>query len=489
MYGSVNGMSGDNGWIVSALKYAGAGWHLIPLHVEERNGKCSCGDPSCGHPGAHPRFSDWPAESSRDERDILSWGDLWKESGIGLVTGKVSGVIVLAVDLLNDGARTLHALETRHERIGVTPEYGIAGKSRYFLFRHPGGDVPDEVELGRGVRLYGDGAFVAVPPYDWWDHRSTLRWVEHPDHTDLRPAPSWLLQCCHVPTAAPSETVATPAPSHEAVASLLPFRSGESYCLQGTARASWILKPWIAEGALTLVTGALRVSGKTTWLLNLARSILTGTPFLKESTDGSPVVYLTEQGVGSFNRALRSVGLTDRQALRGLSVLHAGRTRGFDWAQLVRASADQCIRLGGRVLMIDSLNRFAGVGSNVDDFTAPGLIEPLQEAADRGIAVVSVFHQFHSEDASLSDSIERLGKLAGAADIILSLRRPVDGRPTFRRIDVLSRFEEAQASIVVDFDRGVYRHVLHPLPLLDTPAGHDSLGDGFVDVPSTMIVN
>src|SRR5690606_42118401 len=56
-----------------------------------------------------------------------------------------------------------------------------------------------DLELGRGVRLYGDGAFVAVPPYDWWDHRSTLRWVEHPDHTDLRPAPSWLLQCCHVP--------------------------------------------------------------------------------------------------------------------------------------------------------------------------------------------------------------------------------------------------------------------------------------------------
>lgn len=489
MYGSVNSMSDEHSWIDTALRYAGAGWRLIPLHVEGRDGKCSCGDSSCSRPGAHPRFTDWPAESSGEERDILSWGDLWKENGIGLVTGRISGVIALAVDLLNDGARTLHALETRHERIELTPEYGVAGKSRYFLFHHPGGTIPEEIELGRGVRLLGDGTFAVVPPYLWWDRRSSLRWVEYPDQIDLRPAPSWLLQCCHIPTAVPSREDDPPASPCEAIGSLLPFRSGETYCMQGAAHASWILKPWIAEGALTLVTGAPKVSGKTTWLLNLARSILMGTPFLKESAAGSAVVYLTEQGVGSFNRALQNVGLTNRHVLQRLSVLHAGRTRGFDWAQLVRASADQCIRLGARVLMIDSLNRFSGLGSNVDDFAASNLIEPLQEAADRGLAVISVFHQFQVEDTGLSDSIHRLGKLAGAADIILSLRRPLDGRPTLRRIEILSRFEESQDTIVVDYDRGVYRNILLPLPLFDSSSGHDSRGDGFVDIPGTMIVN
>lgn len=40
----------------AALRYAARGWAVFPLHGF-RDGRCTCGQAACEHPGKHPRTS------------------------------------------------------------------------------------------------------------------------------------------------------------------------------------------------------------------------------------------------------------------------------------------------------------------------------------------------------------------------------------------------------------------------------------------------
>lgn len=146
-----------------ALSYRHRGWVVIPLH-EIRAGRCTCSRSDCAAPGKHPRIR-WEIYQWRAPRedDLEAWLRRWPDSNLGVVTGAISGLVVLDVDPRNGGDDELSALEHRHGALPPTPEVQTGGGGMHFYFAHPEVPVATTI-IGRGVDLKADGGLVVVPP-------------------------------------------------------------------------------------------------------------------------------------------------------------------------------------------------------------------------------------------------------------------------------------------------------------------------------------
>ncbi|MCX6620333.1 MAG: bifunctional DNA primase/polymerase, partial [Acidobacteria bacterium] len=173
---------------------------MIPLQGI-RKGKCTCqdwrdrnGKGTCGTPGKHPRFRNWPERATTDATEIEKWfSHDFKGSNVGIATGAASGVFVLDVDPKNGGEESLDRLQAKHGRLPATLQAMTGGGGRHFYFKHPGGTVPNEVSILPGLDIRGDGGQVVAAPsmhmsgrrYDW----DGLDGFNAP----ILPAPAWLL--------------------------------------------------------------------------------------------------------------------------------------------------------------------------------------------------------------------------------------------------------------------------------------------------------
>jgi hypothetical protein len=153
--------------LTAALDYAHRGWSVIPLHTPT-DGGCSCGKPTCGHPGKHPRI-EWREYQTRSssEDEIRTWWSRWPEANIGVVTGTVSGLVVVDIDPRHRGMETLAHLEVSHGALPETVKAQTGGGGQHLFFVHPleGVKIASKANaLGSGVDLKADGGYVVVSP-------------------------------------------------------------------------------------------------------------------------------------------------------------------------------------------------------------------------------------------------------------------------------------------------------------------------------------
>ncbi len=135
--------------VEQALEYASRGWYVFPCR-----GKV---------PLTHNGFK----EASIDPVKINEWWTEWPDANIAVATGKISGIIVVDVDVKKGvgGDESLFVLE---EKFGKLPEtlrsVTPSGGSHYF-FRQPEGlDIPCKVGIEKGIDIRGDGGYVILPP-------------------------------------------------------------------------------------------------------------------------------------------------------------------------------------------------------------------------------------------------------------------------------------------------------------------------------------
>jgi Bifunctional DNA primase/polymerase, N-terminal/CHC2 zinc finger len=122
------------------------------------------------------------------------WRRRWPDAGLGIVTGQISGLVVLDVDPRNGGDETLVELERQHGPLPATVEVLTGGGGRHAYFRHPGGQVAP-AKVGPGLDLLGDGSLVIAPPsihpsgqpYAW-------ELSSEPGTVALAELPAWLRQ-------------------------------------------------------------------------------------------------------------------------------------------------------------------------------------------------------------------------------------------------------------------------------------------------------
>ncbi len=177
----------------AAVWYGQKGYLVFPLHSIER-GVCSCGRARCEAPGKHPRIVQWPESASNSPRMIRSWWRRWPNANIGLVTGEVSGVVVLDVDPRHGGEVSLEELEKEHGPLPETVTSQTGSGGLHLLFSHPGLRVPNSAgALGPGLDVRGDGGYIVAPPsLHACGRRYTWDGALHPLTMKPAPMPVWL---------------------------------------------------------------------------------------------------------------------------------------------------------------------------------------------------------------------------------------------------------------------------------------------------------
>lgn len=133
----------------AAQAYAARGWSVIPMQAR----------------GKRPLVV-WREFQQRiaGADEIERWFRHWPEANLGIVTGLVSGIVVVDVDAAHGGPDSVAELEALHGPLPATVEAATGGGGRHLYYAHPGPPVANRVGLRPGIDLRGDGGCVVAPP-------------------------------------------------------------------------------------------------------------------------------------------------------------------------------------------------------------------------------------------------------------------------------------------------------------------------------------
>ena len=122
-----------------AIEYLRKGKSIIPLRKDKR-----------------PLLNEWREYQTRrpTEQELTDWWLKWPEANIGLVTGKISGVTVIDVDIEHGG--TVEGLPPT-----LIVKTGNGGWHYYYQYAE---GITIGAGLRQGVDFRGDGGFVVAPP-------------------------------------------------------------------------------------------------------------------------------------------------------------------------------------------------------------------------------------------------------------------------------------------------------------------------------------
>ncbi|MGH9286192.1 MAG: bifunctional DNA primase/polymerase, partial [Acidimicrobiales bacterium] len=124
----------------AAVGYAARGWAVFPLH-SIRAGNCSCRRQECAHPAKHPLTRHGLHDATPDPAVIRAWWGRWPWANAGIVTGAVSGLVVLDIDPASHGNESLARLQSLMGSLPVTLTAETGGDGQHLFFTHPGGEV------------------------------------------------------------------------------------------------------------------------------------------------------------------------------------------------------------------------------------------------------------------------------------------------------------------------------------------------------------
>jgi len=169
-------MNEQKNLLETALKYLSRGWSVIPLGRKKK-----------------PLLPEWTTYQSRlaTEQEIRQWWGKWPDANIGIVTGSISGLVVLDADS-----------EKAHQYIqqrGMPPTpQASTGKGTHFYFKHPGDRVPNKVNSEIGLDVRADGGYVVAPPsihpngkrYEWAPYLN-------PWDADVERMQPWMIEYCN----------------------------------------------------------------------------------------------------------------------------------------------------------------------------------------------------------------------------------------------------------------------------------------------------
>ena len=164
----------------AALDYLARGWSVVPVQPR----------------GKRPLVRWTPYQDEIPTRhEIGQWFGHWPDANVAIVTGAISGLVVLDVDASHGGDASLAELERAFGPLEPTLECLTGGGGRHLYFRHPGGEIGNRVGFRQGLDLRGDGGVVVAPPSIHPSGRA-YRWREGSGPQDLPPAPMphWLRQ-------------------------------------------------------------------------------------------------------------------------------------------------------------------------------------------------------------------------------------------------------------------------------------------------------
>jgi Bifunctional DNA primase/polymerase, N-terminal/Primase C terminal 1 (PriCT-1) len=184
-----------------AMEYSRLGLAVLPLHypVRHQDGMtCSCGRANCNSPAKHPVGHLVPngLKNATTDHDVVERWFRNQPWNVAIVTGKMSGIFGLDVDPRHGGDNSIAALEIKNGPLPPTWRFLTGGGGEHFLFRHPGGLVPNSAgKLGVGIDVRGEFGYIVGPPSQHISGRAyTISVDHHPDDIPLADPPGWLIE-------------------------------------------------------------------------------------------------------------------------------------------------------------------------------------------------------------------------------------------------------------------------------------------------------
>ena len=152
-----------------AAEYRRLGWSPIP--IKERSKE----------PNLHELRPYLTRKATREELGAWSW------PGVGIVTGPLSGVLVLDVDG-PEGEKELQ----KHGH-PATPMARTAGGGMHLYFKHPEHHVRTGIRVAPGLDVKASGGYVVAPP-SIGSNGQPYEWILSPEEAELAEPPEWLMR-------------------------------------------------------------------------------------------------------------------------------------------------------------------------------------------------------------------------------------------------------------------------------------------------------
>lgn len=172
----------------AARSYAARGWSVIPIEAR----------------GKRPLVAWLEFQQRRAEpAEIDAWFRHWPDANVGIVTGRVSGLVVIDVDARHGGLESLAAIERDLGRLPDTVAAVTGGGGRHLYFDHPHEALRNRVGVRPGLDLRADAGCVVAPPSL---HPSGRRYAWEPGHAPdampLAALPPWFIDLLRHPAQA-----------------------------------------------------------------------------------------------------------------------------------------------------------------------------------------------------------------------------------------------------------------------------------------------
>lgn len=163
--------------INEAKKHMEAGFSIIPVNISlDKKGKYQ----------KKPlvRWQDYQKVQAT-EFELNKWKELKNFNGLGLVTGKISGVVVLDID----DPSLVEKLE-----LPATPTVKSISGGYHYYFKFPDNlDVKNHQSLLPHIDIRGEGGFIVVPP-SGIDDEHCYKWEVSPRDEFIAKMPDWLVE-------------------------------------------------------------------------------------------------------------------------------------------------------------------------------------------------------------------------------------------------------------------------------------------------------
>jgi hypothetical protein len=161
----------------AALAYTEHGWSVVPSRV---TGKRALVPWKC-----------WQ-QTAPDPEQIHTWWRRWPRANPAVITGRISGVVVVDIDPRHHGDRALAKLERDHGRLPWSAVVETPSGGTHVYLAHPGGRITNSASrIGHGLDVRGDGGLALLPPSRRPD--GAYRWTAGGPAT-VPPCPDWLAE-------------------------------------------------------------------------------------------------------------------------------------------------------------------------------------------------------------------------------------------------------------------------------------------------------
>ncbi len=158
--------------LTSALHYQAIGWSIIPVNKNKI-----------------PYLKTWREFQKRKptEQELRSWWSKWPGANPAVVTGEISGLVVLDIDIK-------HNRSSKEFDIPLTVCSKTGSGGEHVFFKHPKRRVKSTNSqlFGLGVDMKADGGYVVLPPGE--NNNGSYEWLVSPEDAEISDAPVWLLK-------------------------------------------------------------------------------------------------------------------------------------------------------------------------------------------------------------------------------------------------------------------------------------------------------